>query len=477
MAIRPGVPILLGAIFSALISLPVQAQSVQGTVRAEDGAPLAGVQISVRDTTTGVVTDVDGQYLLDHVGAAALTLEYRFVGFRTQVRDVLLMRDEDVLLDVTMLEETLEFGEIIITAEGQEAALLKRSTRSVVVLDAKALGDLQGETLGQMLETLPGVTSLTTGPSISKPVIRGLHSQRVVVLNNGVVQEGAQWGGEHGPEIDPFSPGRIEVIKGAASVEYGIGAIGGVIRAEPEELPYRESISGTIHLNGYSNNRQVAGSSTVQGEPAVDHDFSFDIDAPKQRIDHDLISAKGHIQLSSGDWLEAQYGYQANRRAEFDAHARGNDLDSAPAFSLRLNTHSLDLKLRARPRGSWLGVAGISVMEQSNRNRQTGLLIPNFRSRAGGVFAHGSHVSGPLTLEAGLRLDHRWLQAYPLESRNIGPFVRRTHALTSPSAVPFRSCVPGISTPISPNRHPDIRSSDWKAIPQFPSAASGSKWG
>ncbi|MFT7552159.1 MAG: hypothetical protein ACI9BV_002476, partial [Rhodothermales bacterium] len=80
----------MGAIFSVLIGLPVQAQSVQGTVRAEDGAPLAGVQISVRDTTTGVVTDVNGHYLLDHVGAAALTLEYRFVGFRTQVRDVLL---------------------------------------------------------------------------------------------------------------------------------------------------------------------------------------------------------------------------------------------------------------------------------------------------------------------------------------------------------------------------------------------------
>ncbi len=470
----------------------------------------------VEGTTRGTVSLAGGQYRLDGLPPGPVNLSFRFIGFRTEERMVDVPADGGVRLDMVMHTEVIQVDEIVVTAEGQEEAMLKRSTRSVIVLDALALEEIRGQTLGEMLSTLPGVTSLSTGPSISKPVIRGLHSQRVVVLNSGVVQEGQQWGGEHGPEIDPFSPGRIEVIKGAAGVEYGVGAIGGVIRVEPEELPYGEKISGRLEANAFSNNRQGAGSAMVEGglfgggwrartsyhragdsrtpehvirnsgfsewdgslsagyegerigwravashfgttlglytgahignvddllraiergEPSVTHDFSYSIDPPKQKIAHDLISLRGHVKLKSGDWIEAQYGYQSNRRSEFDAHARSGDDVGDPAFSLRLATNTLDVKLRAKPRGRWLGVVGVSGMNQANRNQETGLLLPNFRALTGGVFTRGSYVSGPLTLEAGGRLDYRWLEAWPHETQGAGPFVKKTHSWASPSAV------------------------------------------
>lgn len=497
-------------------TVPASAQFVAGFVSDSEGNALSGVQIVVQGTTRGTVSLDTGRYRLDGLSSGAIQLSFRFIGFRTEDRLVDVPAEGGVELDVVMEPELFRVDEVVVTAEGQEEAMLKRSTRSVIVLDALALEELRGQTLGEMLSTLPGVTSLSTGPSISKPVIRGLHSQRVVVLNSGIVQEGQQWGGEHGPEIDPFSPGRIEVIKGAAGVEYGVGAIGGVIRVEPEELPYGEEISGRLEANAFSNNRQGAGSAMIQGglfgggwraqtsfhragdsrtpdhiirnsgfrewdgslsagfegdrigwraiashfgttlglytgahignvddllraielgQPAVEHDFSYSIDSPKQKIAHDLISLRGHVKLSTGDWIEAQYGYQSNRRSEYDAHARSEDPAGDPAFSLRLATNTLDLKLRAKPRGKWLGVVGLSGMTQANRNQETGLLLPNFRAMTGGVFTRGSHVSGPLTLEAGGRLDYRWLEAFPRENQGTGSFVRKTHSWASPSGV------------------------------------------
>lgn len=81
----------------------------------------------------------------------------------------------------------------------------------------------KGVNLGETLKRLPGVTTLNTGATISKPVIQGLH-QPDRHRQNSVVLEGQQWGSEHAPEIDPFSADKITVVKGAAGVRYGVGA-------------------------------------------------------------------------------------------------------------------------------------------------------------------------------------------------------------------------------------------------------------
>lgn len=502
-----------------LVPATAWAQQIEGQVVDAAGVPLPGVNVVLPEVERGAVTDAEGRYVVAQLSVGTYAVAFRFVGYETVQDTVTLAFGETVTLDATLVPATLDVDEIIVRGAGQPTARLNKASLAVSTLDARALDAVRGQTLGETLEALPGVTTLSTGPSIAKPVVRGLHSQRVVVLNAGVPQEGQQWGGEHAPEIDPFAPAQIEVVKGAAGVEYGVGAIGGAIRVKPRDLPAAPGVGGEISFNAFSNNRQGAGSILIEGgssalpgvgwrlqgsvrkagdahapehvignsafeefdgtvavgyhrdrlgldayfshfgtelglfsgahignaddlrraiergEPAVDYDFSYDIDAPKQTVQHDLLTLRAHYQLPSDDWLEVQYGFQNNQRKEFDAHRRFGDPLDEPAFALTLRTQTLEAKLRTRPRGRFFGVAGVSGMNQANRNTESGYLIPNFRAITGGAFTRGTWISGPWTLEAGTRYDVRWMEAFPRENLSSGDFVQRTHTYQSLSGV------------------------------------------
>jgi iron complex outermembrane receptor protein len=115
------------------------------------------------------------------------------------------------------------------------------------------------------MKQLPGVAMIQVGPSIAKPVVRGLHSQRLRVMNGDIPQEGQQWGEEHAPEIDAFAANEIEVIRGSGFVLYGSDAIGGVVRVLPRPLPDVGSVGGEVTTNLFSNNRQGAASLLLEG--------------------------------------------------------------------------------------------------------------------------------------------------------------------------------------------------------------------
>ena len=252
--------------------LVAASQSVRGIVYSEDGAPLPGVNVTVTSlyvepdssSVLGTATGLEGQFEFTSLIEGDYKIRFSFIGYRTEERAI-EVSDQDMEMDVRLRPEIIQSEEIVVARD--RASDLMADSRSVSVLEPEDLVEVRGQTLGETLEQLPGVTALKTGPSISKPVVRGLHSQRVLVLNAGVSLEGQQWGGEHAPEIDPFAPVRIEVVKGVAGVEYGMGAIGGVIRLEPLELPYvpGQGVSGQFSMNGFSNNLQGAGALYLEG--------------------------------------------------------------------------------------------------------------------------------------------------------------------------------------------------------------------
>ena len=112
------------------------------------------------------------------------------------------------------------------------------------VVGAQKIRDEGNTNLADMLASVSGVSVLKNGSGISKPIIHGLYGNRVTILNNGLVQAGQQWGNDHAPEIDPFVADHISVVKGAGSLQYGSGAIGGVVMVDP----YR--VSTDPHLHG-----------------------------------------------------------------------------------------------------------------------------------------------------------------------------------------------------------------------------------
>lgn len=138
--------------------------------------------------------------------------------------------------------------------------ILKEDSRSVdIVNDDYIKMNLSGS-LMTSLERLPGVSTITIGAGQSKPVIRGLGFNRVVVTENGIKHESQQWGADHGLEMDQYAAERIEVIKGPASLQFGSDAIGGLVNISQIETPPANSVGGTIDLSIKGNNNSIGTS-------------------------------------------------------------------------------------------------------------------------------------------------------------------------------------------------------------------------
>lgn len=246
----------------------VQAQTVTfsgSVVDSTTNTVLENATIFIVERNAGVSTDHRGGFSVT-LPEGRYTVICRLLGYSDQTSVLTLTKDLHRIFRLSPSD--IELSEVRVSANLDRAGLTATS-QSVIVMTPQEVDRHRGQTLGKALESITGVTVLTTGPSIAKPVLRGLHSQRVRVLNAGVPQEGQQWGGEHAPEIDPFAPARIEVLKGVAGVEYGAGAIGGVIRLEPREMRTSPGIGGEVSLNGFMNNRQAAGSALVEGGPGL----------------------------------------------------------------------------------------------------------------------------------------------------------------------------------------------------------------
>lgn len=111
---------------------------------------------------------------------------------------------------------------------------LKDAASPFMVVSPKQLHNTIGTNLVDAVGHLPGLFQISTGAGISKPVIRGLGYNRVVVVDQGIRQEGQQWGDEHGLEVDEEGVHSVEVLKGPASLMYGSDAIAGVMILHPE---------------------------------------------------------------------------------------------------------------------------------------------------------------------------------------------------------------------------------------------------
>ncbi len=252
----------IGLIVGLLLgTIPVsQAQTacpatVTGRIVAVDNRePLPGATAVIRELVTGAVADTAGNFRLPAICPGQYTIDYQFVGYVSVSHVVTVGTDSVVTLPVAQLQtDNKTLQEVVVTERRSEAQQLLQVQTA---LTGPALDATRGQTLGESLKGLPGLYSIQTGPSVSKPVIHGLYSNRIITLNNGVRQEDQQWGSEHAPQIDPFLATRVTVIKGAASIRYGSDAIGGVILVEPKAMPVAPGLTGELNVVGGTNGGQ-----------------------------------------------------------------------------------------------------------------------------------------------------------------------------------------------------------------------------
>lgn len=237
---------------------------LQGQILGQDTKqPLIGATVYVRELKTGAVADSVGHFQLERVCAGRYTLDYQFVGYKASTVSVQVGREPIVTVNPVQLQsdnQTLQ--EVVVTEHRSEAQQLLQTQ---VSLSGAALDQTRGQSLGESLKTLAGLYAIQTGPSISKPVIHGLYSNRIIILNNGIRQEDQQWGTEHAPQVDQFLASRLTVIKGAASIRYGSDAIGGVILVEPKAMPTKPGIGGEVNLVGATNGGMGVVSGMMEG--------------------------------------------------------------------------------------------------------------------------------------------------------------------------------------------------------------------
>ena len=337
--------------------------------------------------------------------------------------------------------------------------------------------DLQARASNNIIGAIarePGVAQITTGGAISKPVIRGLGYNRVVVINDGIRQEGQQWGDEHGIEIDGASVHSVEILKGPASLMYGSDAMAGVLIFHPAPVAPMGTVRGNIsteyqtnnglfdyslnaagnqkglvwdvrfsdkYAHAYRNsvNHWVANSGfserAASGMVGLNRNWGYSrlklsyyhltpgiIEGeeegstgykpglPFQQVYHYKAVLDNTFRLGEGR-LKALLGWQLNRRQEFE--------ESADEYGLYflLNTLNYDIKYQRDAPAGWKYAVGVNGMLQSSENKGDEYLIPDYRLLDAGLFATASKVLGPWVLSGGLRADVRLLHSLPLEAR------------------------------------------------------------
>ncbi len=234
--------------------------SLRGQILDADGALLFGAAILVMPGDRGQTIGPDGGYAFDGLCPGTYTITVQYIGY--QATSVVIKLDGDVRRDFVLEEEVRELKEVII--HHHDAAHTEHAT-NFSEIDERKLGEYAGRTLGETLREIPGVTTLQSGPGVFKPVIHGLHSQRLLILNNGLRHEGQQWGAEHAPEIDPFVASNMVVIKDASAIKYGTDALGGVVVVNPAPLPESNALGGSVASVLQSNGRSGAISGMLEG--------------------------------------------------------------------------------------------------------------------------------------------------------------------------------------------------------------------
>ncbi len=426
--------------------------------------PIIGATVTLPQLKISTSTGANGEFNFSTLPARGrYVVEVRYVGYQTMVKTVDLSSPSS--LDFGLIPSIIEAREVVVTGTLVTATSKYNSTSAGVVSKEELQGPYTN-LIDALAKQVPGVSQITTGPGISKPVIRGLGYNRVVTLSDGVKQQGQQWGDEHGIELDQYQADRVEILRGAASLQYGSDAIGGVINLVEPLAPAPGKIKGEL-LSNYSTNNGLTGSSAMltgnengfvwRGRGSYQNAYSFKTPSgyfPNSGFNNTNLSGMVGLNKSWG-YSHLNVSYYKNNIGFFDPetpedlytteHSRTLDYprqdirhykialnnnfvigegslkldlgyqknqrreleDSAePSLFFDLNTYSLDAKYSLPAKNGWEPVIGLSGSIGHSVNKAEEKLIPEYKAYATGVFAFVKKTYGANSVSAGLRYDY-----------------------------------------------------------------------
>ncbi|RZA03687.1 MAG: TonB-dependent receptor [Sphingobacteriaceae bacterium] len=434
-----------------------------GTVTdAKTNQPIAGATVSISQLRLNIVTDAQGKFSFSSLPSQGrYVIEVKYIGYQSVVKTIDLSSSTE--LNIVLIPSMSEMHEVIITGTPIASNNKFNSTSATVVSRNELLAPATN-LIDVLARQVPGVSQITTGPGISKPIIRGLGYNRVVTLNNGVKQQGQQWGDEHGIELDQNAD-RVEVLRGAASLLYGSDAIGGVINVLEPLVPQSGQIKGEF-LSNYSTNNGLTSNSLMltgnnngfvwRGRGSYQSAGNF-----KTPDGYYINSGYNTTNLSGMLGLNKKWGYShlnfsyfknnigfheaepgdelytnnqtrnidfprqdirhykialnnnivlGNGTLKLDLGYQKNqrrELESAiPALFFDMNVYSVDAKYYLPEKNGWQPLLGFSGSSEVSRNKGEEALIPEYNRLSVGAFAYIKKTWEKNTFNAGVRFDH-----------------------------------------------------------------------
>lgn len=434
---------------------------VVGVISDKQNLPISAVNISIPELHKETISDENGKYVFNNLPSGNFRIVFSFIGYETQSKPF-SVNQKEIRIDVTLEETIHQMDEVIVST-----AFNKLQSQNVMKVEHQSVKSLQQKgtsTLIEGLATIPGVSQISTGTSIGKPVIRGLSGNRVLVYSQGVRMENQQFGEEHGLGLNDAGVESVEVIKGPASLLYGSDAIGGVLYFNPEKFgksntsqlnfnqKYFSNTNGTNTSLGYklsgddlkfstriSNNRhadyKIADGDKVTNTRYNELDFKsglgysnsnftttfrynynkLSLGIPEEGIAEQSNSKRPEFprqgvisQILSlnntiffkNSKLDADLGYINNDRSEYE------DSDVA-ILQMKLKTLNYNVKYYLPKFGKFESIIGTQGMYQTNKNSGEELLIPDATTNDFGVFGTINYEWNKNVIQAGVRFDNR----------------------------------------------------------------------
>jgi len=326
--------------------------TISGKITDYQNKPLAGTTVQLPDLNRATTSDTSGNYQFANVPQGKIRVQFSFIGFASQVKTV-MVDGLPVELNTVMEESVIETEEVVVTS-GYNAT----QHQNAVKIDVLRLSTGAGisPNFSEMITKVPGVDMISKGSGVSKPVIRGLSMNDILVLNNGVRHENYQYSSHHPLGIDEFGIENVEVIKGPASLLYGSDAIGGVINFIKEKPAATGTTVGDYNMQLFSNSRGYVnnlgiksagkmfyGGVRIGQKSHADYLQGGGNYIPNSRFNEYSVKANGGATTTRGTF-NLYYDYNQEKLGLVEEEAiesiekRGRDLS---IFYEQLNTHTL----------------------------------------------------------------------------------------------------------------------------------------
>jgi len=431
-----------------------------GTITDPHQKPIEGATITIPELHKETISDADGSFTFNNLPDGNFSIAFSSIGYTNKTLTVSLSQNETTVT-VVLDETSTHMDELIVSTvfnKVQSQNVMKVEHQSV-----KALQQKGAATLVEGLSTIPGVSQISTGTAIGKPVIRGLSGNRVLVYTQGIRLENQQFGDEHGLGMSDAGVESVEVIKGPASLLYGSDALGGVLYFNPEKFAAPGSFRGNFNQKLFSNTQgsnssfgiktstdhwkfltrasyathadyKVPSGDRITNTRFIEKDYKIGIGYsdvhyqtefrynynnlniglpeeelepanfrtplyPKQDIDNHMLSWHQKYFFKNSK-LEADLGYTYNNRKELEAA-------DEVALHMKLKTASYNLKYYLPKTGNLETIIGVQGLHQTNTNNGEELLIPDATTNDIGVLVTSMYEWNRHTFQAGIRYDNR----------------------------------------------------------------------